>query len=187
MLVASAAAIVVAFIQRGVLRELYSTLLVAFSSPKIIFTQSFLRGRGEQWLRYLSDFTDFHPYHWLLGRGNALLVGNYPQYVLGFDEPHNDFLRILYTYGTLGLFFYLSTLIAFAGMALYLRQEKRGSFERNLAYLMLLSILSIVVLSITTEPMRYPTSVWYFFALGSVIRMQYRRFRRSISNRRCEE
>lgn len=170
-----------ALAQRGILKELYATLFVAFSSPAGIFSQSFLRGRGEQWARYLSDFTGSHPLHWLLGRGNALLVGNYPQYVFSNHEPHNDFLRLLYTYGVLGLLLYLSILLAFLGMALHLTKMTASCFERNLAYLMLMGVLSIAILSITVEPMRYPTSVWYLFALGSVVTMEYRQVRRTRS------
>jgi O-antigen ligase len=169
----------VALAQRGILKELYATLFVALSVPAGIFSQSFLRGRGEQWWRYLSDFIHSHPLYWLLGRGNALLASNYPEYVFSNNEPHNDFLRLLYTYGVLGLLSYLSILLAFLGIALQLTKMTARRFERDLAYLMLLSILSIAILSITVEPMRYPTSVWYLFALGSVVTVRYRQLRRT--------
>jgi len=169
----------VAFIQRAILIELYATLFVAFSSRAGIFSQSFLRGRGEQWSRFLRDFLGLHPIQWLLGRGNALLVSNYPQYVLGGNEPHNDFIRILYTYGALGLLLYLGILITFVGMAIYLLKSSAIDFDRNLSHLMLLGVLSISILSITVEPMRYPTSVWYLFTLGSVVTKKYRQLRQT--------
>jgi hypothetical protein len=31
------------------------------------------------------------------------------------------------------------------------------------------ALIAIVILSITTEPMRYPTAVWYLFAVGSAM------------------
>jgi len=60
-------------------------------------------------------------------------------------------------------------------------RRMRGCFSHHLGNLMIVVLTSIVLLSTTTEPMRYPTGVWYLFALGSVVSMQYRR-----SNRRSK-
>jgi hypothetical protein len=165
------------FVQRGTFQNLYSTLFSAISNQESFLTQSFLRGRGEQWNRYLNDFVHSHPLYWLFGRGNALLVRQYSDYGLAPNEPHNDFLRIMYTYGVFGLIAYLSCLLMFCIMALYVVKKAVGSFEKDIAYLVLLSVSSIAILSLTTEPMRYPTMVWYLFTLGSMITVMYRRLK----------
>ena len=54
-------------------------------------------------------------------------------------------------------------------------RRMRDPFSHHLGNLMIVVLTSIVLLSVTTEPMRYPTGVWYLFALGSVVSMQYRR------------
>ncbi|MBC7265051.1 MAG: O-antigen ligase family protein [Chloroflexi bacterium] len=163
----------------SVVKELYASSLVALSSPAAVFTQSFLRGRGEQWSRYLRDFAHFRPFYWLTGRGNALLIGDYPQYVLASDDPHNDFLRFLYTYGFLGLFFYLGTLFSLFGVALRLLKLSTRRFDKDLGRLVLLSVVSIAVMSMTTVPTRYPAAVWYLFVLGSVATSRYRQNRQA--------
>ena len=42
-------------------------------------------------------------------------------------------------------------------------------FSQQLGTIMILVLFSVVMLSLTTEPMRFPTGVWYLFALGGAI------------------
>jgi O-antigen ligase len=88
--------------------------------------------------------------------------------VLSPDEPHNDFIRILHAYGIVGLALYVSILGQFFRKAISMLRDPEV-FPRCLARIVLLALVSVVLLSITTEPMRYPSAVWYLFALASAL------------------
>ena len=144
---------------------------VAFSSGE------FLRGRGMNWYLFLHSLFRSHPLFWLFGRGGSVAEGFVPYFgYWSSNEPHNDFIRILHAYGLIGLGLYLVILFSFFWKSLRLRRLQ-DHFSHHLGNLMIVVLTSIVLLSITTEPMRYPTGVWYLFALGSVVSVQYRRFR----------
>lgn len=146
---------------------------VAFSSG------AFLRGRGMNWYLFLDSLFSSHPLFWLFGRGGSVAEGFVPGFgYWSSNEPHNDFIRILHAYGFVGLGIYLAILFSFFRQSLCLRRAK-DHFLHRLGTLMLVLLTNIVLLSITTEPMRYPTGVWYLFALGSVVSVQYRRLRQA--------
>lgn len=164
-----------AFWLRGELQVLYASLLDAFYGK--IPMWKFLRGRGATWYLFLRALLTSHPLYWLLGRGGSVAEGWVPgSGYWSSHEPHNDFIRILHTYGSVGLGLYLSILFTFLRHSLRLHRA-RDPFLHRLGSLMIVVLVSIVLLSITTEPMRYPTGVWYLFALGAVVRVQYRRLR----------
>lgn len=144
---------------------------VAFSSGE------FLRGRGMNWYLFLSSLFKSHPFFWLFGRGGSVAEGFVPGFgYWSSNEPHNDFIRILHAYGFIGLGLYASILLSFFWKSLRLRCLD-DHFLRYLGNLMIVVLVSIILMSITTEPMRYPSGVWYLFAIGSVVEVQYRRNR----------
>ncbi len=133
--------------------------------------EHFLRGRGFQWLLYAESYLSGDPIHWVLGLGGSVIEGvdsDDDSYVLSPNEPHNDYIRILHAYGLLGLVLYVSILIQFFRRAIH-HLHCPDSFGRSLAQVMLPILAAVLLLSLTTEPMRYPTAVWYLFALGSAL------------------
>ncbi len=133
--------------------------------------QHFLRGRGFQWILYMESYLSGGPVHWVLGRGGSVIPGVDPDddsYVLSPNEPHNDYIRILHAYGLLGLGLYVSILAMFFRQAIH-RLNSTDRFARSLARILLPGLVAIGLLSLTTEPMRYPTAAWYLFALASAL------------------
>jgi O-antigen ligase len=128
----------------------------------------FLRGRSANWIVFLSSYANGGPLRWVIGKGGSVPDATV---VVGFDfaenEPHNDFLRVLHAYGLIGLFLYLSILAAFFRTAIRL-QTSTHPFRIAVGRIFFCSLAGIFLLSLTTEPMRYPTGIWYLFALGSV-------------------
>ncbi len=135
----------------------------------------FLRGRGLQWIVFASSYVEGGPVRWLIGKGASVATGIVPGIgVWSSDEPHNDYVRLLHAYGIIGLLLYLMILVRIARLALILRRNG-SEFQRNLGAVVLVVIPSILLFSMTTEPMRYPTSTWYLFALASVVQVHVRR------------
>lgn len=133
--------------------------------------KEFLRGRGFQWILYAESYISAGPIHWVLGLGGSVISGVDPDddsNPLSPNEPHNDYIRILHAYGLLGLVLYLSILTQFFQRAIH-HINSPDRHARSLARVLLPVLVAIGLLSITTEPMRYPTAVWYLFALGSAL------------------
>src|SRR5262249_23273229 len=87
------------------------------------------------------------------------------------NEPHNDFLRFLHAYGIAGLLLYIWLLSVFLREGL----RFRGSgvfFVSRVGGILACCLVGVVILSLTTEPMRYPTGIWYLFALASAVMFQ---------------
>jgi len=147
---------------------LYSNLLDILQGKISIFDRDFLRGRGSIWYLFLTSWLNSNPLHWIIGQGASITSGYVPD--LGFfetDEPHNDFLRILVSYGLSGLFIYLIILGHFLLNGLKLLKSKIA-FEVNVGIILIISTLSVIILSLTGEPTRYPSCSWYLFTLGSI-------------------
>jgi len=132
----------------------------------------FLRGRGMQWYLYAESYVSSGPIHWIMGLGGSViptvLWEDPTDNPLSPDEPHNDYIRILHAYGLVGLLLYLSILVAFWRRTLQLLRST-NVFARDLARIMLPALVGVMILSVTTEPMRYPTEVWYLFGLGAAL------------------
>jgi O-antigen ligase len=130
----------------------------------------FLRGRGFQWFLFLSSYASSGPFHWIFGNGGSVIpdLDLNLTYVLSPEEPHSDFIRILHAYGIVGLVGYLTIFGLFIRRTLRLLSCK-NEFTRDIGRIMLPVLLAVLLLSITTEPMRYPSGVWYLFALGSTL------------------
>ncbi len=159
--------------------QLLYTNIVDLIQGKVVFSSGeFLRGRGMNWYLFLHSLFSSHPLFWFFGRGGSVAEGFVPYFgYWSSNEPHNDFIRILHAYGVIGLGLYLAILFSFFWKSLRLRRLQ-DHFSHHLGNLMIVVLTSIVLLSVTTEPMRYPTGVWYLFALGSVVSVRYCRLRR---------
>jgi len=165
--------------QKDSLLLLYENVFDILQGRVAFSDDEFLRGRGMNWYLFLDSLFSSHPLFWLIGRGGSVVEGFVPKFgYWSSNEPHNDFIRILHAYGLVGLGLYLTILVSFFWQSLYLRR-RQDVFSRDLGNLMIIILVAIVLLSITTEPMRYPTGVWYLFAIGSVVSVQYRQLRRT--------
>jgi O-antigen ligase len=130
---------------------------------------NFMRGRGADWIAFLVSYANGGPVRWLIGKGGSVAevsIGGIIEY--DENEPHNDFIRILHAYGLVGLCLYLSVLATFLRSALRSRNSIYP-FHRGLGRVLLCSTVGVLLLSLTAEPMRYPTAIWYLFALGSTM------------------
>ncbi len=166
-----------AFWLREWLQLLYENLSSILRGDIPFSSGAFLRGRGMNWYLFLHSLFSSHPLFWLFGRGGSVAEGFVPNFgYWSSNEPHNDFIRILHAYGLIGLGLYLGILLTFLQHSLCLRRVG-DPFLHRLGSLMVVVLVNIVLLSMTTEPMRYPTGVWYLFALGSVVRVQYHRLK----------
>jgi len=166
-----------AFWLREWLQLLYANIIDIVRGKVAFSSGAFLRGRGMNWYLFLDSLFSSPPLFWFFGRGGSVAEGFVPNF--GYwtsNEPHNDFIRILHAYGFMGFGLYLAIIFSFFRQSLRLR-HRRDRFLRRLGNLMIVVLIMIILLSMTTEPMRYPTGVWYLFALGSVVRVQYRRLR----------
>jgi hypothetical protein len=150
---------------------LYEPLMQAVRGQVDLESGEFLRGRGANWFVFMNSLFSSNPALWFIGKGGSIAEGA-DSYGIAFidfspNEPHNDFIRIMHAYGIVGLSLYFVILWKFFNAARKLRRSVAGSFDQSLGTLLIIVIVAIVCLSITTEPIRYPTCVWYFFALAS--------------------
>jgi O-antigen ligase len=153
----------------GGLRTLYAPLQESATGQVDIRSDEFLRGRGFQWFLFLDSYASGSSTTWILGRGGSVIPGvETVEGVLDADEPHNDFIRILHAYGLVGLLLYLSVLVLLVKRTFFVLRSG-DIFTRNLGRITLLALTAFVALSMTTEPTRYPTGVWYLFALASAL------------------
>jgi O-antigen ligase len=155
--------------------SLYTPLTRAARGEIDVGGEEFLRGRGALWVIFLDSLFSSKPAIWFIGKGGSIAEGFVPGLADGItNEPHNDFLRILHAYGIVGLGLYLILLGRFAGIARGLRRRARGGFDHDVGTILLTVLVATVVMSITTEPMRYPTCVWYLFTLASISMLRTR-------------
>jgi O-antigen ligase len=137
--------------------------------------EEFLRGRGALWVIFLDSLFSSKPATWFIGKGGSIAEGFVPGLADGItNEPHNDFLRILHAYGIVGLGLYLLVLARFLSVARTLRKRVQRGFDHDLGTILLIVLVATGVMSITTEPMRYPSCAWYLFALASTCMLRAR-------------
>jgi len=163
------ALLVLGFVFSGWLSMFYQPMTEIFSGQADFASGDFLRGRGANWIAFLVSYENGGPIGWLIGRGGSLAQVYVPG-LLRYEEnePHNDFIRILHAYGLVGLFLYFSLLVTFFRAGLR-SQNSVSRFVRGVGRILICALAGILLLSITTEPMRYPTAVWYLFALASAL------------------
>jgi O-antigen ligase len=151
------------------LRTLSAPITDALSGKADMENGELFRGRGFQWLLFLNSYASSGPFHWVIGNGGSTIAG-YDTEDTEVDslEPHNDYIRILHAYGIVGLLLYLSILLLFLKRSLHLLRSAE-EFPRTLARIMLLALIAVAIQSLMMEPMRYPTGIWYLFAIGSAL------------------
>jgi hypothetical protein len=151
----------------GAFRTLYAPLTDAVEGNVDVSGDEFLRGRGLIWATFLADYAQGNPIHWLIGRGGSVLNGNLFLDEMGENDPHNDFVRLLHDYGAIGVIAYFVVLWRLVARA---RRFKGSSpFLDAIARMFLVSLVAMLILSFTHEPMRYPSAVWYLFSLASIL------------------
>jgi hypothetical protein len=151
------------------LRTLSAPIEDALSGKADLENGELFRGRGFQWLLFLNSYASSGPFHWVMGNGGSTIAGYDPEDTdVDSAEPHNDYIRILHAYGIVGLLLYLSTISLFLKRSLRLLRSAE-EFPRKLARIMLLALLAILIQSLMMEPMRFPTGVWYLFAMASAL------------------
>jgi len=157
---------------------LYGNLFDILSGEIDFSNPAFLRGRSTNWYLFLSSFLDADFFSLLIGQGSSTAAGFVPNFgYYSSVEPHNDFIRILHAYGLIGITLYVSILIRFCIDSFQLRRTN-SRFSQDLGNVMVVAVVSFVLLSITTEPMRYPTAAWYLFALGSAVAVRRAKYHR---------
>ena len=153
---------------------IFQNLFDIISGNIELASPSFLRGRGTNWYLFLNSYLTGGPLVWAFGRGASVAEGIVPVFGLYLAwEPHNDFIRVLHAYGLVGLTLYLALMWTFLMNAIALRSSS-DAFSRNIGTIMISALFAVFMLSITGEPLRYPTGVWYLFALGAIVSRQYR-------------
>jgi O-antigen ligase len=104
-----------------------------------------------------------------MGNGASTIAGYDPEDTdVDSVEPHNDYIRILHAYGIVGLALYLSTLGLLLKRTFRLLRSAE-EFPRRLARIMLLALIALLIQSMVMEPMRFPTGVWYLFAISAAV------------------
>jgi O-antigen ligase/polysaccharide polymerase Wzy-like membrane protein len=159
----------VVFLSLNWVETLSSPIDRAFSGQDNVENGQLFRGRGFQWLLFLNSYASSGPFHWVFGNGASIIAGYDPEDTdIDSTEPHNDYIRILHAYGLVGLLLYLSTLALFLTKTIRLLRAA-DEFPRMLARIMLLALIAIFIQSMMMEPMRFPTAVWYLFAIGAAL------------------
>lgn len=133
----------------------------AFINQGDALTGFAFRGRDAIWLTYIDHFQSSFFYQKIIGLGN-------PNLSSGADEPHSDWLRILFNYGYLGIIFYILFLVnVFIIFIRKLITIKKKYWVESEAFLGIILIVIIVLYSITMEPLRFSSFSWiYALALG---------------------
>lgn len=121
------------------------------------------RGRAPLFRFYLRDFYEGGPSQWLIGKGSSFRE-NVSGGILG--EPHNDLLRLTVSFGLVGLLLFVAFLLSVWRWSVRLRHTRNHHSEIAAQVLSLL-VLATIILSLSTEPSRYPSGLWSIVILGS--------------------
>jgi len=117
-------------------------------------TEATFRGRGVTWSKYVNYFQGLDFSQQIFGFGS-------PELPDGSFEPHSDWLRIMFNYGYSGFIAYIlflfSILLIFITKLLKIKRKFRVKSE---ALIGLILVSTIVLYSITMEPLRYSSFSW---------------------------
>jgi len=131
------------------------------------FDQLF-RGRGLVWLIYADHWLRGDLWQQLIGFGGVALEDVPISKGAALDEPHSDYLRVLFTYGLVGLLMYLKLLwSAFRGAWHMAHPFHPGGTEtgRTMGVVALMILLAAAGASLLKEPLRYTAFGWPFALL----------------------
>ncbi len=117
-------------------------------------TKGQFRGRSDIWVSYVSYFQNSDFFQKVFGFGSPKLPD-------GSFEPHSDWVRILFNYGYLGFISYISFLFSiFLIFFIKFLKSKRKLKVESEALIGLILILTVILYSITMEPLRYSSFTW---------------------------
>lgn len=136
------------------LLAIYSGDIWQFINVGGAITEAKFRGRSIIWAKYVSHFQNSDFSRQIFGFGSPKLPD-------GSFEPHSDWLRIAFNYGYFGLIAYISFLFSiFLIFFTKLLKVKRKFRVQSETLIGLILILTIVLYSITMEPLRYSSFSW---------------------------
>lgn len=146
-------------------QELFKTVDVGDSSH-------FLRGRGATWAAYMAEYRDSGVVDQLIGKGHSIIgmeLTTGEVHDKKHNEPHSDYIRILYQYGLIGFGIFIYLMSSFFVVIWRSVQSKDKHLNRDLAVIGLAAFVGLCLYSVTIEPSRYPAFYWYFVSAVSVL------------------
>lgn len=145
----------------SILLAFFFNYIWAFINQGDALTGFAFRGRENIWPIYIDHFQSSSFYQRIVGLGNPYLLS-------GANEPHSDWLRILYNYGYLGIILYILFLVnIFIFFIVRLIRIKKKYWVESEAFLGIILVIIIILYSITMEPLRYSSFSWiYALVLG---------------------
>ncbi|MFC2091745.1 hypothetical protein ACFLTD_03130 [Elusimicrobiota bacterium] len=157
--------IVIFFLRRRWIKYIIGIIffIIIISSFKYIWmiidqggsiTKGHFRGRGWIWEMYSSYFKQQSMVDRIVGLGNSDLPN-------GWNDPHSDWLRILFEYGYMGLSLYVaflsSVFLVLLRKFLRLRVDILAGSKELFG---LILVLTIILYSVTMEPLRFSSFSW---------------------------
>jgi len=151
------------------LAELFRTLLFVFQSNTDLAMADFLSGRGHMFLDqgYLTHWLRSGPLVHAFGFGTPRLE------IQGivYDQTDCDYLRVLVSYGVVGLVLYAATLVWCLWQGIGLMREARAvrePFWQDVGVVTVVLTPAVALFAVTTYSLNYPILVWIFFAIVSI-------------------
>lgn len=121
-------------------------------------------GRISRWTWLKKEFTTAETYSQFVGYPTTL---KYSAHMIGIT-PHNDFLRILFFTGFIGLFFFLRFIFLIAIRIRYLNQNDK--------FLAIGAIFIFILYSLSTVPTFYPGFNNFIFAIFAFLALPLKKF-----------
>lgn len=149
-----------------------------FGFSNINNPESFTRGRITFWYDYINNLTSSGIFYLLFGKGHSVLDTEGDYLPKMFNEPHSDYVRILYQYGLIGLITYILFILIIIHRSIIYRRKSKVLQDKLLGDMGIIIGFSLLFYSVTIEPTRYPTFWWYYSALASYILLNYKRVSR---------
>jgi O-antigen ligase len=132
-----------------------------------------LRGKFGFWYDYLHTLFSSGYLSILFGKGHPVLDSRSSGYLpYLFNEPHSDFVRILYQYGLLGFSLFVAFFSIIIKSSIVFRKNSTTLNEKLLGDMGIIMGIALMLYAITIEPMRYPVFWWYYSAIASYILVQ---------------
>ncbi len=118
-----------------------------------------VRGRLPMWIAHIFQYVDGISLIQLFGASKVELTSSWLKYypLHSMFEAHNNYLRILITFGLMGYFLYE---IIMRRIALDVLNSPSTSFVK---FLQSLSFLFLIFYSFTNEPIFFPSIIWTIF------------------------
>jgi O-antigen ligase len=129
-----------------------------------------LRGKVGFWSDYLNNFASSGILNLIFGKGHSVLDTRSATYLpFLFDEPHSDYVRILYQFGIVGFVLFVTVLSCLVKRSYNFRRKAVDSNAKLIGDLGIVIGVVLVLYSITIEPTRYPSYWWFYSTIASFI------------------